>query len=298
MLLKRCTHVKLRDGSVIPLTSDLRDKIDSTIGSIGNRALRCIGLAVKEGESLEPQLQKEGGSYTEYLKDSSCFTTVETGLTFVGIVAMRDPPRNGVAESIDECKQAGIRVIMITGDAKQTAEAIARDVHIFTDQDVRCPAFEGMEFFALPESQQLEVLKSGNLVICRAEPADKQRLVKMLQSLNEITAMTGDGVNDAPALSQADIGVAMGISGTDVAKEAADMVLVNDNFSTIVDAVEEGRCIYANSKTHCIARVIASLKYSQYSSLQCKHSLISSLHVTLGKLLVCSLQHFWGFRNC
>jgi len=246
MLLKRCTHVKLRDGSVIPLTLNLRDKIDSAISSIGNRALRCIGLAVKEGESLEPQLRKEEGSYTEVLKDSSKYESIETGLTFAGIVAIRDPPRDGVAESIDECKQAGIRVIMITGDAKQTAEAIARDVHIFTDQDVKCPAFEGREFFALPESQQLEVLKTGNLVICRAEPADKQRLVKMLQSLNEIPAMTGDGVNDAPALQQADIGVAMGISGTDVAKEAADMVLVDDNFSTIVDAVEEGRCIYAN----------------------------------------------------
>ena len=246
MLLKRCTHAKLRDGSVVPLTVDLRDKIDSTISSIGNRALRCIGLAVKENESLEPQLRKGEGSYVEVLKDSSKYESFETDLTFAGIVAIRDPPRDGVAESIDECKQAGIRVIMITGDAKQTAEAIARDVHIFTEEDVNCPALEGREFFALPETRQLEVLKEGNLVICRAEPADKQRLVKMLQSLKEVAAMTGDGVNDAPALQQADIGVAMGISGTDAAKEAADMVLVDDNFSTIVDAVEEGRCIYAN----------------------------------------------------
>ena len=246
MLLKRCTHVKLRDGSVVPLAVDLQYKIDSMISSIGNRALRCIGLAVKEGESLEPQLRKDDGSYTEVLKDSSKYESFETGLTFTGMVAIRDPPRNGVAESIDECKSAGIRVIMITGDAKQTAEAIARDVHIFTEEDINCPAFEGREFFALPEPEQLEVLRSGNLVICRAEPADKQRLVKMLQSLNEIPAMTGDGVNDAPALQQADIGVAMGISGTGVATESADMVLVDDNFSTIVDAVEEGRCIYAN----------------------------------------------------
>lgn len=244
MLLKRCTRVKLRDGSVVPLTLDLQNRIDTTVSSIGNRALRCIGLAVKE--SLEPQLRKGEGSYIEVLKDSSQYESVETDLTFVGIVAIRDPPRDSVAESIDECKQAGIRVIMITGDAKQTAQAIARDVHIFTDQDVNCPTFEGRDFFVLSESQQLEILKSGNLVICRAEPADKRRLVKMLQSLNEIPAMTGDGVNDAPALQQADIGVAMGISGTDVAKEAADMVLVDDNFSTIVDAVEEGRCIYAN----------------------------------------------------
>ena len=127
------------------------------------------------------------------------------------------------------------RVIMITGDAKATAVAIAKDVHIFHDQDniseARTKAFEGRDFFALPQARQLEVLSSGNLVICRAQPADKQRLVKMLQSLDEIPAMTGDGVNDAPALQQASIGIAMGISGTDVAKEASDMVLVDDNFS-------------------------------------------------------------------
>jgi Ca2+-transporting ATPase len=198
MLLKRCTQIKTRDGNVEPLTSDLRDKIESTIGSLGNRALRCIGLAVKEGKYLELQLQKKGESCTEYLKDPSKYETIETGLTFVGMVAIRDPPRDGVAESIDKCEQAGIRVIMITGDAKQTAEAIAKDVHILNDQDLASPssrAYEGREFFVLPESQQLETLKSGNLVICRCEPKDKKRLVKMLQSLHEIPAMTGDGVN-------------------------------------------------------------------------------------------------------
>ena len=107
-------------------------------------------------------------------------------------------------------------------------------------------AYEGREFFRKPKSEQLEILKTDNIVFCRAEPADKQKLVKMLQALKEIPAMTGDGVNDAPALQQAAIGIAMGVTGTEVAKEAADMVLADDNFSTIVAAVEEGRCIYSN----------------------------------------------------
>ncbi|KAL7531263.1 hypothetical protein ACHAWF_003697 [Thalassiosira exigua] len=252
LLLERCTHAKLRDGTVVPMSPDIREDIQQSIRSIGGRALRCIGLAVKDGTSLPDNLLEENGRYDEVLKDSSKFSEIESELTFVGLAAIKDPPRPGVAESIDLCERAGIRVIMITGDAKATAVAIARDVHIFRDDDdassseASARAFEGKEFFAMSQSRQLETLKSGNLVICRAEPADKQRLVKMLQSLDEIPAMTGDGVNDAPALQQASIGIAMGISGTEVAKEASDMVLVDDNFSTIVDAVEEGRCIYAN----------------------------------------------------
>jgi len=148
-------------------------------------------------------------------------------------------------------------------------------VNIFSKNDDAVPAFEGREFFNLPESKQLELL-SENLVICRAEPKDKQRLVKMLQSIGEVPAMTGDGINDAPALQQASIGVAMGISGTDVAKEAADMILVDDNFSSIVDAVQEGRCIYVNIqvKSHECSRAMDSNKIHQYLvSPVCKYRL-------------------------
>ena len=170
--------------------------------------------------------------------------------TIVGIVGIKDPARPEVADSIQSCTEAGIRVIMITGDARDTAIAIAKDVNIFQDspdgKNQSYKAFEGREFFEKPEYEQIDLLKTGNIVFCRAEPSDKQKLIKMLQSLNEISAMTGDGVNDAPALQQADIGVAMGITGTEVSKEAADMILVDDNFSTIVNAIEEGRCIYAN----------------------------------------------------
>jgi len=170
-------------------------------------------------------------------------------MTFVGLCGIKDPARPEVADSIAICTKAGIRVMMITGDAKDTAVAIARDVNIFTKENVEkgnVKAFEGREFFDLPEATQLQILKTDNIVFCRTEPADKQKLVKMLQQLGEIPAMTGDGVNDAPALQQSAIGIAMGITGTEVAKEAADMVLVDDNFATIVSAVEEGRCIYAS----------------------------------------------------
>lgn len=194
-LLDRCSHAKLRDGSIIPISAEVRVQIESAISSIGNRALRCIALAVKGGDSLDANLLQKNGQYDDILKDSSKYIDVESGLTFVGMVAIKDPPRPGVSESIDECKRAGIRVIMITGDAKATAVAIAKDVHIFHghngDDDATTKAFESREFFAMPNSMQLEILKSDNLVICRAEPTDKRQLVKMLQSLGEIPAMTG-----------------------------------------------------------------------------------------------------------
>ena len=254
LLLQRCTHIKHRDGSVTKLSGDMRRKIESKITELATRPLRCLALAVKDPDRLEgslrtfnPRDEKDLAQHP-LLKDSSKFRDIESGLTLVGFVGIKDPARPEVGDSIQECTKAGIRVMMITGDARDTAVAIAKDVNIF-DKDAdpsTLKAFEGREFFLKPEKEQLEILRQDNIVFCRAEPADKQKLVKMLQHLNEIPAMTGDGVNDAPALQQSAIGVAMGITGTEVAKEAADMVLADDNFSTIVSAVEEGRRIYAN----------------------------------------------------
>jgi Ca2+-transporting ATPase len=254
LLMERCTHVKFRDGTVARLSGQLRRGLEAKLSEMAARPLRCLALAIKEHDDLEESLKdfdpKSERDIAKHplLSDASNYRNIESGLCLLGIVGIKDPARPEVAESIRLCSKAGIRVMMITGDAKDTAVAIARDVNIFAsdDKDADVKAFEGREFFEKPPREQLDVLREGNIVFCRTEPADKQKLVKMLQSLDEIAAMTGDGVNDAPALQQAAIGVAMGVTGTEVSKEAADMILADDNFSTIVNAVEEGRRIYAN----------------------------------------------------
>jgi Ca2+-transporting ATPase len=215
--------------------------------------LRGLLLRRREGRSLEGLAEvttSETALSSKVLRDSTNFVHLETDMVLVGLCGIKDPARPEAAAAITRCTQAGVRIMMITGDSKETAVAIARDVNIFTaDQDVRENAFTSQEFFALPPDRQLDLLRRGNKVFCRAEPKDKQILISMLEKLGEVTAMTGDGVNDAPALKQADIGIAMGITGTEVAKSAADMVLADDNFATIVSAVEEGRNIYSNMQT-------------------------------------------------
>eukprot|EP00934_Nitzschia_sp_Nitz4_P001820 Nitzschia sp. Nitz4//scaffold208_size52459//48180//51599//NITZ4_006819-RA/size52459-processed-gene-0.36-mRNA-1//-1//CDS//3329541678//1820//frame0 len=251
LLLERCTHIKRRDGSVVPLTGPLRQAVQAKITSLSGRPLRCLALAVKEASNLENSLSRfDGNKANEHpmLNQPRHFSQVESGLTLVGVAGIKDPARPDVAESIEACHRAGIRVWMITGDARDTAVAIAKEVGIVQSSDNVVKAVEGRAFFQLPHEKQLEYVKTGNLIVCRAEPADKQKLIQLLQALGEVPAMTGDGVNDAPALQQASIGIAMG-SGTEVSKEASDMILADDKFSTIVRAVEEGRTIYANMQS-------------------------------------------------
>jgi len=257
-ILSRCTTILLPDGSVVELTADGRKAIQDQIVDLAKQALRTIALAARFDLGAANLRDYDGPSHAGHaqLSDPANFAQVETELTFVGMVGIIDPPRIECKQAIEDCRIAGISVIMITGDNKMTAEAIAKNLGILNStENLSQKSFTGQEFDGLSEQEKVDVLKRimderdvEGAVFSRTEPKHKQIIVKILKQLGEIAAMTGDGVNDAPALKQADIGIAMGITGTEVAKEASDMVLADDNFSTIVQAVEEGRSIYNNMK--------------------------------------------------
>uniref|UniRef100_A0A8C1QNV8 Calcium-transporting ATPase n=1 Tax=Cyprinus carpio TaxID=7962 RepID=A0A8C1QNV8_CYPCA len=238
-VIDRCQFVRVGKDRV-PLTMAVKEELMSTIRDwgAGRDTLRCLALATRDSPPPEDKMD---------LENAAKFSEYESNLTFVGCVGMLDPPRKEVIGSIKLCSKAGIRVIMITGDNKGTAVAICRRIGIFSeDEDVEGRAYTGREFDDLTPEAQREAVKRARC-FARVEPAHKSKIVAYLQSFDEITAMTGDGVNDAPALKKAEIGIAMG-SGTAVAKSASEMVLSDDNFSTIVAAVEEGRAIYNNMK--------------------------------------------------
>jgi P-type Ca2+ transporter type 2C len=226
LTLERCTHVQV-GGNLQPLSAAERSRILEQNNQMAERGLRVLGFASK----LLPELPPEGSEETS-----------EMGLTWLGLVGMLDAPRPEVREAVARCRAAGIRPVMITGDHQLTARAIAEDLGI---------AYPGEETLTGRELEKLTMTdleqQVGKVsVYARVSPDHKLRIVQALQHQGHVVAMTGDGVNDAPALKQADIGVAMGITGTDVSKEASDMVLLDDNFATIVSAVEEGRVVYIN----------------------------------------------------
>ncbi|KAG8466864.1 hypothetical protein KFE25_008243 [Diacronema lutheri] len=253
-VLERCTLLRLVDGSDVPITPASRARILAKFNEMARRPLRVLAMACKEElGDLSDYTADKGAAHPMHkaLADASRFAQIESGLTFVGLVGIKDPARAEVKGAIEKCYEAGVRVIMITGDTKDTAEAIAKEIGIFQPgEDTKDKSFTGADFFARPldERKRLLMAGGGSRVFSRTEPRDKQELVRMLRQEGEVPAMTGDGVNDAPALKQAAIGIAMGISGTEVAKEASDMILADDNFATIVAAVEEGRAIYSNMK--------------------------------------------------
>ncbi|KAJ7343650.1 hypothetical protein DFH08DRAFT_873293 [Mycena albidolilacea] len=237
-VLERCTAVQV-DGSVIPLTPALRASILEKTATYGASGLRTLALAYVNVQDIDA-----AHYHSESSKDYARF---EQNLVFVSLVGMLDPPRPEVRGAVANCKAAGIRVICITGDNKGTAETICRQIGIFGEhEDLTGKSYTGRELDELSHEEKVAAVQRASL-FSRTEPSHKSQLVDLLQGLGLVVAMTGDGVNDAPALKKADIGVAMG-SGTDVAKLAADMVLADSNFATIEGAVEEGRLIYNNTK--------------------------------------------------
>nr|WP_242852595.1 calcium-translocating P-type ATPase, SERCA-type [Acetobacterium bakii] len=216
------------DNEIVPMNDMLTEKIHSSNNALSNDSYRVIAYSYKKYD-IEPEIS---------------FEELEHDFIFCGMTGMIDPPREEVKESIRICKKAGIKTVMITGDHKNTAVAIAKQLDIFEENSI---ALTGVELARLTDKElqhQIEAIK----VYARVAPEHKVRIVEAWQKKGQVVAMTGDGVNDAPALKKADIGCAMGITGTDVSKEAAEMILTDDNFATIVSAVEEGRGIYANIK--------------------------------------------------
>ena len=231
IVLQKCTRI-LQNCKTVELTAENRAALVKVTEEMASQALRNLGFAYKELPVKETE-------FTE---------AMEEGFTFAGITGMIDPPRAEVKDAIALCKSAGIRVVMITGDHKLTASAVAKELGLLGKDDAG-KVLTGAELEAMSDEQLLARVEDV-VIYARVSPEHKMRIVKAWKAKNQIVAMTGDGVNDAPALKMSDIGVAMGISGTEVTKEAADMVLADDNFASIVKAVKEGREIYGNIKKY------------------------------------------------
>ncbi len=249
-VLSRCTSAYW-DGSTVPLSPDIEDKVRQQIDAFAREAYRVLAIAFRDLPGKQERYES---------------ISVEEGLTFVGLVAILDPPRAETPEAVHKARTAGIRVVMLTGDHELTAESIARKVGIISTKNSRVTT--GYQLERMSDEQLSELLDVPELVFARVTPAQKLRIVRLFRAKGETVAVTGDGVNDAPALLEADIGIAMGLSGTDVARESADMILLDDNFASIVNGVEVGRSVFDNLKkfvvyvfTHNWAELLAFIVF-------------------------------------
>lgn len=224
-MLPLCTHIFTSNG-IRPITEKDKENISKLCLTMSEKALRVLGFSVR----MIPTVPEDDDE------------NLELDMTFVGMVGMIDPPRKEVADAIYTCRMAGIRTIMITGDHKVTALAIAKELGIYQEGNT---VISGEELDDMSD-EKLDISVKTATVFARVSPADKLRIIQSLKRTGEVTAMTGDGVNDSPALKAADIGVAMGLTGTDVAKDASDMILLDDSFTTIAYAIKEGRRVYRN----------------------------------------------------
>jgi len=265
-VLALCTNLQ-HQGNEVPMTPDERRRILGQSRSFAEQAYRVLAVAMREVAHQPEHIEVE---------------TIEADLTFLGLVAMMDPPHREVPDAIATCRRAGVRVVMITGDHPLTALAVARKIGLAPNQAGRepggfIPVIEGSQLDKISDEHLRQLLTpslSGEPepVFARMAPRHKMRVVSTLKEMSEVVAVTGDGVNDAPALKKADIGIAMGVAGTDVARETAHMILLDDNFATIVNAIEEGRAVYANLRkfvtyvlTHTTPELVPYLAYGLFS---------------------------------
>ena len=264
-ILDLCTHIQ-EDGKVIPFTKEAKAKIQKQYSQMAEEALRVLAIAYRpchpeevrrrisdENETTKEQQNANNQTSQKILQsaeaDLRMTDTVEESekdLIFLGLVGMIDPPRPEIKPAVELCHKAGIRTIIITGDFGKTAKAIAQKINL-ADKDT--PVTTGEQLTHMTEAELQHFLQEyDKMIFARVAPEHKKRIVNTLKKLEEVVAVTGDGVNDAPALKRADIGIAMGITGTDVSKEVANMILTDDSFASIVTAVKEGRRIYQNLK--------------------------------------------------
>ncbi|WP_147535462.1 cation-translocating P-type ATPase [Bacillus marasmi] len=233
-LIDLCESVFI-NGTVSPFSDEMKSRALSANDEYACSGLRVLAVAVRYLSNDDHDIPTNLSAYSPEI--------IEQKMTFIGFVVMADPPRPEVTEAVAKAHKAGIRIVMITGDYGLTAESIAKRIGIVVGEHPR--VISGIELEHM-DDEELKTALKGEVIFARVAPEQKYRVVETLQQMGEIVAVTGDGVNDAPALKKADIGVAMGISGTDVAKEAADMILTDDNFASIVHAVEQGRAVYNN----------------------------------------------------
>lgn len=255
-VLERCDTYLTKDGREVQLDAAKRQQALQAAEKLASEGLRVLGFAsgpvARQAKSLAPT-SRSATPVSKLDHHVSHSEDVYNGLTFAGLVGMSDPPRTGVSKSIRRLMRGGVKVIMITGDAETTALAIAKKLgmpiaapraHSVNSVEVR-PVLRGDEIDEMTD-EELQAAIANTSVFARTSPDHKMKIIRALQARGDIVAMTGDGVNDAPALKKADIGISMGLQGTDVAKEAADMILTDDDFSTILKAIEEGKGIFSN----------------------------------------------------
>lgn len=277
-ILSVCKKI-LEDGKVETLTSEKLQLIENKIHAFAGEGLRVIAVAYKKL------------LISEYSKAEA----VEKDMVFVGLAAMMDPPRREVRDAVTKAKQAGMKTVIITGDYGPTARVVAQEVGIVTAEC--CNVIRGIDLDTLNDEAIVDAVNQGNVIFARVSPEQKLRIVKVLKKSGEIVAVTGDGANDAPSLKEADVGVAMGVSGTDVAREAADIVLLDDSFESIVKAVESGRAIYENIRkfivyvfSHNWAELIPFLLYALlYPGLPLPLLVVQILAIDLGIDVIPSL---------